>query len=143
MALNKAGVAAIVAASTVAAVAVGNQIIGGIVLDTPCTINAEVVAAKFKYFQHKNKGESIDKAVADFFKAPRGAKLIATPKTATKGSATVTTWKYELVAKNDWKSTEDKKGQKKAWKDARVLQDWEAVNQYLKDQTATTEETEA
>lgn len=136
MALNKAGVAAIVAASTVAAVAVGNQIIGGIVLDTPCTINAEVVAAKFKYFQHKNKGKSIDTAVADFFKAPRGAKLIATPTTATVGSATVTTWEYKLVKKEAWKTTEDKKAQKKDWKDKGVLQDWEAVNQYLKDQEA-------
>ena len=141
MALNKAGVAAIVAASTVAAVAVGNQIIGGIVLDTPCTINAEVVAAKFKYFQHKNKDKAIDKAVADFFKAPRGAKLIATPTETKEGDATVITWKYELVSKNDWKATADKKAEKKAWKDAKVLQDWEAVNQYLKDQTATTEET--
>lgn len=159
MALSKASIAAIVAASTVAAVAVGNEVIGGIVLDTPFAYNAEVVLGKFKYFNHKNKdnskvtGDESFKAVSGFVKNPRGAKLVATPKTVDPSAGEATSWTYELITKDGdsaakadsylnkgWKEiTKDKdthKQFKQTGKDEGWKYDWEAVNQFLKDQKA-------
>jgi len=157
MALSKAGLASIIAASAVAAVLVGNEVVGGIVLDTPFAYNAEVACAKFKYFAHKNKDNTAvisDQnftAVSNFVQHPRGAKLVATPNATDPTTHEVTKWEYELITEEGNPNAKAKSDARKGWKnikkDKKLYEnfksnckifgckcDWEAVIQFLKDQ---------
>lgn len=180
MPLNqKFKIGAISVASTLAAVTVGTEVIGGIALDTPYAYNAIVVREKFKHFNNKyNADHQLDnddkfKNVLNFVKNPRGAKLIAIPAVHNPATQEITEWTYQYIPREaaktapqraeeqvpqgdqkqttkptqgsapnekppiSWKNIKNDenllRSYKYTWKEQKVKEDWEAVNQFLKD----------